>query len=103
MDILHRIKRLLIRGHFKFSFKAAHEMDVDDLEEADVVEAVMNATEIAKTLRSSSPRGHGEKLYVIKGNTYDGTEIYTKGKITRDGDEEIYYFFVSSKRSTFGK
>jgi len=103
MDVLQRIKRLLIRGQFRFSLKAADEMEVDQIDTVDVVEAVLNADEISKVLRSRSTRGHpGEKLYVIKGITYDGTEVYTKGKITREGDEEIFYFFISSKRSTFG-
>lgn len=31
------------------------------------------------------------------GLDYNGTPIYTKGKITREGGEEIYYVLISAK------
>ena len=41
-----------------------------------------------------------EKLYVIKGLTFDGLDIYTKGKILRQEGVDIFYVLISSKRST---
>lgn len=80
-------------------------MDCDDLRIDEVLEAVVNAQGISKTVRSqSATRRHaGEKLYVIKSFSYDGTLIYTKGAIIREGAEETFYIFISSKLATFGK
>ena len=79
-------------------------MERDHLTAEDVLEAVVNAQAISKTLRSRSPsrRHPGEKLYVIKSFNYDGTLIYTKGAIVREDDQETFYIFVSSKRAAFG-
>jgi len=41
-----------------------------------------------------------EKLYVIKGMTFDGLEIYTKGKIMKKEGTDVFYIFISSKKST---
>ncbi len=67
------------------------------------VGARSNAQTISKTLRSTSPRRglSSERLYVIEGFNYSGEILYTKGKITRQAGAEVYYFFVSSKRSRF--
>jgi hypothetical protein len=52
-------------------------------------------------VRSRKPEtGKREMLYVIKGLTYDGLLIYTKGKFKTIGDQEFFYVFISSKRST---
>lgn len=104
MDILNRIKRLMVKGKYHFTQKASDELALDELDRSEAVEAILNATHIAKVLRSRSPfRGRAdEKLYVIEGFSYGGTLIYTKGKITREAGEEIYYVFISSKRSTYG-
>ncbi|MFM9958923.1 MAG: hypothetical protein ACKVZJ_12700 [Phycisphaerales bacterium] len=69
-----------------------------------MAEAVVNAQRIDKVLRSRRQfrRSAGEKLYVIKGRTFTGTLIYTKGTIVEEGDRSTYYIFVSSKRSDFG-
>ena len=103
MDVLLRIKRLVASGRYRFSRKALDELESDDLDPQDAVEAVLNAQTVLKTLRSTSPlRGPGsEKLYVIEGFNYSGELLYTKGKITRQAGEEVYYFFISSKRSRF--
>lgn len=100
--ILLRIKRLIVGGRYCFSRKALDELDADDLDPQDALEAVLNARSIAKSLRSRSQwrDSDRERLYVIKGRNYGGTLLYTKGKITREEGEEIYYFFISSKRST---
>ena len=56
---------------------------------------------ISKVLRSRNPRsGAIERLYVIKGLTFDGLAIYTKGKIQTEKGVDIFYVLVSSKRST---
>ena len=102
MEVLVRIKRLVIRGAVRFTQKARDEMERDSLTAEEVVEAVVNAQAISKTLRSRSPfrRHSGEKLYVIKSFSYDGTLIYTKGAITREAQGEIFYVFVSAKAAT---
>lgn len=67
----------------------------------EVYEAILNAPCIAKTLASRNPKtGSREKLYVIKGMTFDGLDIYTKGKILKQEEREVFYVFISSKRST---
>ena len=42
----------------------------------------------------------GPPSYVIKGLTFDGLDIYTKGKILTKEGIDIFYVLVSSKRST---
>ncbi len=104
MDVLVRIKRLVLKRAVRFTQKALEEMDYDDLTEDDVCEAVMNAQSIFKSLRSTSPNRtrSDEKLHVIKSFTYSGVLIYTKGKIARFEGEETFYVFISSKIATFG-
>ena len=54
-----------------------------------------------KVLRSRNPRTRKtERLYVIKGLTFDGLDIYTKGKFLRKGGVDVFYVLISSKRST---
>ena len=66
-----------------------------------VYEAILNAPAIFKVLRSRNPRaGKGERLYVIKGLTFDGMDVYTKGKILKREGIEVFYVLISSKRST---
>jgi hypothetical protein len=103
MDVLVRIKRLVIRGDIQFTAKAREEMVHDGLTVGDVIEAVVTAQTISKTLKSTSParRHSGEKLYVIKGFNFTGTLIYTKGTIVRQGGQETFYIFISSKVATF--
>jgi len=100
MDALKRIKGLIVRRRYRFSEKAADELAADGLEEADILESIVNADRIKKTMRSSVRPG--EKLYVIESPDYHGTLIYSKGKITREAGEEIYYVLISSKRSIRG-
>lgn len=103
MDILSRIKRLVVRGRYRLTYKASLELYADGLTPEDAAEAILNAQTIKKILRSrASDRPGGEKLYVIENFSYSGTLIYTKGKITREAGEEIYYVLISSKRSTLG-
>jgi hypothetical protein len=64
MDVLIRIKRLVLARRIVITHKAQLEMEADDLSEEDVVEAIVNAHRINKVLRSRSPyRSHpDEKL-----------------------------------------
>jgi len=103
MDVLARIKRLIVRRRYRFAVKAFVELDEDRLEPEDALEAVLNAQAIKKTLRSQSPRRGrvAEKLYVIESFNYRGTLLYTKGKIAREAGEEVYYFFISAKASHY--
>jgi hypothetical protein len=101
MDLLARIKQLVMEGHIRFTLKAQLEMDSDYLMPDHVREAVMNAPAINKTVRSKNPQtGVSEKLYVIKGFTLAGLSVYTKGKIDKLEGQEIFYVFISSKRAT---
>jgi len=101
MDILMRIKRLVIARRVVFTLKADDEMAIDGLTREIVYEAILNAPMINKKIRSRDPDSdQPEFLYVIKGQTYDGLTIYTKGKIKKEGDKEVFYVFISSKRST---
>jgi hypothetical protein len=102
MDVLHYIKRLVISGSVEFTQKALDEMEVDGLTPHDVLESIVNAKRITKTLRSTSVarRSSGERLYVIKSFNYEGTLIYTKGSIIREEGFETFYILVSAKGDT---
>jgi hypothetical protein len=54
-EVLVRIKRGVLAGNYMFSFKARAEMREDALTELGVIESIMNAVAICKTLRSTSP------------------------------------------------
>jgi hypothetical protein len=100
-DILVRIKRAVLAGHYAFSEKVYLEMDADRITKQDVVESILNAVAIYKTLRSRSPlRTHArERLYVIQSTNLDGLAIYTKGKLVTEAGTDTYYFLISSKRA----
>lgn len=101
MDIFIRIKRLIISRRVLFTEKADLEMARDSLTPEMIYEAILNAPAIFKVLNSRNPRTRkAEKLYVIKGLTFDGLEIYTKGKILKKEGVDVFYVLVSSKRST---
>lgn len=98
--VLVAIKRTCQSGSVIFTVKAETEMVRDDLTRGDVIESILNADRIDKRLRSANPRtGEYEKLYVIRSETWDGIEIYTKGKLTHDKDGDRFYILISSKRS----
>ena len=101
MDTLVRIKRAVIAGHYVFGDKAEAEMDRDDLTEVDVVESILTATAIHKTVRSRSRfrRRAREKLYVIVSTNLTGTLIYSKGKLVSEEGLDTYYFLVSGKKA----
>lgn len=92
---LKKIKRLVLDGRVKFTLKAELELD-ENLEKRDVFEAILSATGIEKVLNSVNPyTGKKEKLYIIKGFTFDGILIYTKGKIIGNS----LYILISSKKA----
>lgn len=99
-DILVRIKRAVLAGRYAFSEKASLEMEVDGLTELDVIESIVNAVAIYKTIRSTSPYRdrRREYLHVIQSTNLEGVMIYTKGKLIQEAGEETYYFLVSSKK-----
>jgi len=101
MEVLLRIKRLVVRGAVRFTEKARLELDADGLEPEDALEAILSAPSIRKRLRSRSSRHPAarEPLYVIVGVSFAGIPIYTKGVIRKEGRQEILYILVSSKRS----
>ena len=102
MDVLVRIKRLVLAGAIRYTDKALHEMAANDLVPRDIVESIVSARRIAKTLRSSTAHGgrRGEKLYVIESPNFSGTPVYTKGKIDQAGGRECFYVLISAKTST---
>ena len=101
MDVLVRIKRLVVSRRVLFTEKAEMEMAAEALTPELVYEAILNAPAIFKVLRSRNPKaGTSERLYVIKGLTFDGVDVYTKGKILKNKGVEVFYVLISSKRST---
>jgi hypothetical protein len=102
VDVLVRIKRLVVRGAVRFTEKARLELEADGLEPEDALEAILSAPGIHKTLRSRSPRRRGprETLYVIVGVSFAGVPVYTKGVLRKEAGREVLYILVSSKRST---
>jgi predicted glycoside hydrolase/deacetylase ChbG (UPF0249 family) len=100
-DILIRIKRAMLAGRYVFSEKAKDEMERDDLTDQDVIEAILNADYINKTIRSTSPyrAARKEYLHIIISENLNGLAIYTKGKIVEEAGEEHFYFLVSSKQA----
>ena len=42
-DVLVKIKRLVLKGQYKFSEKASLEMEADGITEFDIVESILNA------------------------------------------------------------
>jgi len=100
-DVLIRIKRAVLAGHYAFSEKARVEMEADSLTELDVAESIINAVAIYKRLRSRSRKRtqRTEYLYVIQATNLEGTMIYSKGKLVPQPPDETFYFLVSSKRA----
>jgi hypothetical protein len=77
-DILVRVKRAVLSGNYVFSLKVRMEMREDALTEIDVVESILNAVAIYKTLRSrSSLRKSREYRYVFQIPALDGLTIYS--------------------------
>ena len=101
-NVLVRIKRAVLSGHYAFSEKARLEMEVDGLTDLDVAESILNAVAIYKKIRSRSPfrKQRREYLYIIQSTNLEGLAIYSKGKLVQEAGIESYYFLISSKRAT---
>ena len=101
MSPLFRIKHCCLTGRVVFTEKADGERLADGLDREHVIEAIVNAPAIYKTLRSTSIRAgrSHEKLYVIVGVTHDAILVYTKGALRRFAGEDYFYLLVSAKRS----
>jgi len=99
MDVLVRIKRLVIARRVEFTMKAEIERLRDGLSVEDILESIVNANAVKKILRSRSPARAeaGERLYIIESPNFSGMWVYTKGTIRRKGGQEVFYVFVSSK------
>jgi arginine/lysine/ornithine decarboxylase len=102
VDILVKIKRLVIARQVVFSAKAREERLACELTVEEIIESILNAPTINKTLRSTSRfrKSQKEKLYVIISSTYDGKVIYTKGTIRKLNQREEFYILISSKWSS---
>lgn len=97
---LKRIKRFIIHEQYVFTLKAETELEIDGLIIEDALESILNADDIYKVLNSHHPKtGKPEKLYIIKGLTYDDVLIYTKGKICEEDGKEGFYVLISSKKA----
>ena len=101
MDLLSKIKRLALSRRIVFTAKAENEMDIDGLSKSDVIESIVSADRIDKTIRSTSERrsSRRELLYVLKGLTFSNVLVYTKGKIAKGPESDILYILISSKRA----
>lgn len=95
MKTIEKIKRLAVRRKLRFTFKAECELLRCHLTQNDIIESLINAPEIKKTINSKSSLG--DKLYIIEAPNFDGLWIYTKGKFMKNGSE--FYVLISSKSS----
>lgn len=100
-DLLIRIKRAVLAGNVVFTVKAELEMEFDNLLRQDVIEAILYATSIYKSIRSKNlrTRNRREYLHIIRGSNLQGTVVYTKGKLVAQAGVDTYYVLVSAKRA----
>jgi hypothetical protein len=77
------------------------ELESDGLTELDLVESIVNAVAIYKTIRSQSPyrKQTREYLHIIQSTNLEGLMIYSKGKLVQEAGVETYYFLISSKKA----
>lgn len=66
MDVLTRIKRLVVARQVEFTGKAEQERLADGLSVEDVLESILNANAIKKVLRSQSPDRKSSRDYPIR-------------------------------------
>ena len=71
------------------------------MSELDVVESIVNAVAIYKTIRSTSSfrKQAREYLHIIQSTNLEGLMIYSKGKLVQESGIETYYFLISSKKA----
>lgn len=67
MEVLLRIKRLVLQGRVRFTEKARDEMETNELDSAEVIESIVNAQTIDKILRS-----HSERSCLASGGGHEG-------------------------------
>lgn len=98
-EVLTRIKRAVLAGRFELTHKATDELDLAGLEPTDIVESIVTARRIHKTLRSTSQSRptRREYLHVIISPNFSGVLIYTKGKLSKLDGVDFYYVLVSAK------
>jgi hypothetical protein len=101
LSLLLRIKRCCLTGRIVFTEKAEDERVTSSLSRQDVIESIVNAAGIYKTIRSTSAGRamRHERLYVIVGVTHEGILVYTKGTLRTSQGEDRFYVLVSAKRS----
>lgn len=77
------------------------ELESDGLTELGLVESIVNAVAIYKTIRSQSPyrKQTREYLHIIQSTNLEGLMIYSKGKLVQEAGVETYYFLISSKKA----
>jgi len=90
-NILKRIKRCIIQGQVRFTFKAELEMLADELSRVDVLEAILSAPGISKVLKSprKSVSGAGERLYVILGSRMTASSCIRKANSNENPAERF--------------
>ena len=99
-DILKRIKRAVLAGNVVFTEKATTERERDHLTEEDVIESIVGAVAIYKTIKSTRATGNSrEYLHIIQGTNLDGMVVYSKGKLLVTNGVETYYVLISAKRA----
>jgi hypothetical protein len=88
-------------GNYAFSEKASLELEADGLKELDIIESIVNAVAIYKTIRSQSlyRKQSKEYLHIIQSTNLEGLMIYSKGKLIKEAGIETYYFLISSKKA----
>lgn len=76
-------------------------MESDGLTELDIVESIVNAVAIYKTIRSTNPfrKNAREYLHIIQSTNLEGLMIYSKGKLVQEAGIETYYFLILSKKA----
>src|SRR4051794_4960677 len=86
-DILIRIKRAVLAGNVVFTDKASIERELDGLTKEDVLESIITAVAIYKTVNSTSRyRGRRrEYLHIIQSTNFEGAPVYSKGKLLVQG------------------
>ncbi len=93
----------MIAHRVVFTAKARDERVTDGLTVEDVLESIVNAQSINKTIRSTSEFrvARKEKLYIIISSSFDGKLIYTKGTVRSVDGVDEFYILISAKWSTY--
>jgi hypothetical protein len=100
MDLLRRIKSLIVHRHYRYTVKAADKLETDDLEEEDVFESIRQRR--ADQQNPAIDKTTGRKALCHRKHQLQRDAHLQQGAIRREAGEEVYYIFVSAKRSKFG-